>query len=643
LRLIPSVALVALLGCGGGQQQTKTLDASRPAVDAFLGEYAEAVKPKWTEWHNLAWKAHTRVSANDTETAELAAEARDAWEQVVGDQQWANKVRELIRAAEDTKFAELERKPPTEVQLEGLRAIQGFAQRYQARAAEERKQVRTQTASLFRQRAAWTYTIERPVEPEAPGDDAEEGEAAEVEATKESGETEDVEIAEFDLLRELATSRDLADREAAWNALMEPAKVLKMGYPRLRDTRNALARRLGHKDHLDMTYETYGMSKDEMEAWQREVEVAVRPLYRELHTWLRYELAERYGAEVPDYIPAHWLGTATTHNLSATLELPNLDPTVGLAERGAEGMVQDAAAFFEGVGLTALSEDFWSRSSLYPRLPDQKFGKLGGASTWNIDLGGDVRVLMSARAEPTWMHATYRELAFAQAQYARADAGLPTSLRMTEPDAVLGGLATWAEIAGTRPARLDGLGLLRGQPSGDESLDILLDDAMTWFTHMPFLVGTVAAFERDVYLEDLPTDQLNTRWWALVKEHQGIVPPSTRTERFADPLRYAALIEHPGSASETAIAMVLGWHLQVTIAESLDADPMVADFQGRQEVGEVFRQLANRSATEDWRAVVEELTGSAPSAEAMARYFQPLQEWLESENDGRVHVVPRLK
>ena len=33
----------------------------------------------------------------------------------------------------------------------------------------------------------------------------------------------------------------------------------------------------------------------------------LRPLYRELHTWARYELAERYEQPVPDLLPAHWL------------------------------------------------------------------------------------------------------------------------------------------------------------------------------------------------------------------------------------------------------------------------------------------------------------------------------------------------
>ena len=33
----------------------------------------------------------------------------------------------------------------------------------------------------------------------------------------------------------------------------------------------------------------------------------VWPLYRELHTWARYELAKKYKQPVPDYIPADWL------------------------------------------------------------------------------------------------------------------------------------------------------------------------------------------------------------------------------------------------------------------------------------------------------------------------------------------------
>lgn len=619
----------ALAGCGGDAPQTDQADASRESVNAFLVEYAKAIKPKWTEWQTLAWKAHTRVRMNDVETAELASEARDAWELAVADQEWAHRVRELLRAADDTNFADQEKTPPTKLQLESLRAVQEFAQNNQQRASEDRKAARAQLASLVRQQATWTYSIK--LEDEAP-DAGEEAATAEAPAS--------TKISRSELIGRLGGSADLEEREAYWNALVAPARSMKVSYPRLRDARNALAKKQGHKNHLDASFSRYDMTADEMQVWLHEVEVAIRPLYRELHTWMRHELAARYDAEVPEYLPVHWLGGLGT-NFSGSLELASVNPAEGLADRGQEGMLQDAAAYFQSMGLAPLPDTVWANSDLYPRTSGDKFGKLGGSAVWNVDLGTDVRILLSANATPDWMHRSYRELSTAHALVSRANGSVPTPLRMQSPDALIGALGVWSDFAGTRPARLEGLGQLPPIKGGE--MDELLHDAVIWFSSLPFLTGTIASFERDIYVDGLQTDQLNTRWWSLVQEHQGIVPPGTRTERWADALNYAPLIANSGSATEDVIALVVGIQLHYAAAANLALDPHTTDFAGRAEAGEMFRQFAVRTASEDWREVVNDLTGGPPSADSLVSYFEPLQTWLEMQNDGRIHTMPRLK
>ena len=54
--------------------------------------------------------------------------------------------------------------------------------------------------------------------------------------------------------------------------------------------------------------EVLGMSTDEMMTLNRQMLSDLWPLYRELHTYMRYTLAKKFGvAQVPDYLPAHWL------------------------------------------------------------------------------------------------------------------------------------------------------------------------------------------------------------------------------------------------------------------------------------------------------------------------------------------------
>ena len=105
----------------------------------------------------------------------------------------------------------------------------------------------------------------------------------------------------------LHTSTDLAERRAAWDASKEVGRALKPGMIKLRDLRNRGVKSLGYSDFFAYRVSDYGMSADEMLHLTDTMLVQLRPLYRELHTWARYELAKRYHQPVPDMIPADWL------------------------------------------------------------------------------------------------------------------------------------------------------------------------------------------------------------------------------------------------------------------------------------------------------------------------------------------------
>ncbi len=69
-----------------------------------------------------------------------------------------------------------------------------------------------------------------------------------------------------------------------------------------------LSKRSGYDDYFGYQVSEYGMTADEMMTLMHQITRETYPLYRELHTWARYELAKRYGANtVPDQLPAHWL------------------------------------------------------------------------------------------------------------------------------------------------------------------------------------------------------------------------------------------------------------------------------------------------------------------------------------------------
>src|SRR5690606_32557277 len=98
-----------------------------------------------------------------------------------------------------------------------------------------------------------------------------------------------------DIDESLKKETDLDKRLVAWNASKEVGKTLKSGLVNLRNLRNQTVKELGYNDYFSYQVSDYNMKTDEMMQTMDRLMNELYPLYRELHTWMRYELAKKYG------------------------------------------------------------------------------------------------------------------------------------------------------------------------------------------------------------------------------------------------------------------------------------------------------------------------------------------------------------
>lgn len=98
-----------------------------------------------------------------------------------------------------------------------------------------------------------------------------------------------------DLDRILQKSKDLSERRAAWEASKRTGPALKPGLVKLQPLRNGVARELGHPDYFGLQVASYGMTTEEMVSLNDRFLEELKPLYRQLHTWAKHELARKYG------------------------------------------------------------------------------------------------------------------------------------------------------------------------------------------------------------------------------------------------------------------------------------------------------------------------------------------------------------
>lgn len=218
------------------------------------------------------------------------------------------------------------------------------------------------------------------------------------------------EVSANDIDRLLRESTDLNERLAVWEASKEVGPELSDGMEELRDVRNGVVRALGYDDFFAYQVADYGVETEEMMARMDRLLDELQPLYRELHTWTRYELAERYGVPVPDLLPAHWLPNRWAQDWSPLVAVDGVDLDAALADRRPEWVVEQSERFYTSLGFDRLPSSFYELSSLYPLPEGAPYAKNTHASAWHLDRGEDVRSLMSVEPNTEWYSSSHHEL-----------------------------------------------------------------------------------------------------------------------------------------------------------------------------------------------------------------------------------------
>jgi len=419
-------------------------------------------------------------------------------------------------------------------------------------------------------------------------------------------------------------------------------KVLRPGLVELQRLRNESVRALGYSDFFGYMASEYGMTTAELAAQIESLNRELRPLFRELHTWTRHELARRYGQPVPDLIPADWLPNRWGQDWSALVEVPGFDLDASLASKDAEWLVHQAERFYVSLGFEALPASFWQKSSLYPLPPEATWKKNTHASAWHMDLDHDVRSLMSVEPNTEWYETTHHELGHIYYYLCYTNPRVPPLLREGANRAYHEAVGSLMGLAAMQPRFVEGIGLASDGARPDP-MQILLQSALNYVVFLPWSAGTMFSFEKELYADELPSARWNQRWWELVARYQGIAPPTKRGEEFCDAATKTHINDDPAGYYDYALSFVLLFQLHDHIArEILHQDPRDTNYYGQKAVGDFLRGILTPGSSVDWKELLRQKTGSALSAEPMLRYYEPLLGWLREENRGRTATLPEL-
>jgi peptidyl-dipeptidase A len=445
-----------------------------------------------------------------------------------------------------------------------------------------------------------------------------------------------------DLTRLMASNRDpnqLLDAWAGWHRISRPMRPDFVRYVALA---NQGAKELGFADTGALWRSKYDMPPDDFARELDRLWEQVRPLYLQLHAYVRNRLREKYGDQIVPAsgpIPAHLLGNMwaqSWENIYPLAAPPNADPGYDLTEilksrhTDALRMVRYGEGFFTSLGFAPLPETFWQRS-LFSKPRDREV--VCHASAWDVDYVDDLRVKMCIDITAEYFATIHHELGhnFYQRAYNRQ----PYLFRDSANDGFHEAVGDTIALFVT-PEYLVKLGLLDQAPDPSKDIGLLLNRALDKIAFLPFGL-LIDQWRWKVFSGEIPLGKYNEAWWTLRRKYQGVAAPVARSEEDFDPgAKYHVAANVPYARYFLADILQFQFHRALARTAGCTGPLHRCSIYGNKEAGRRLNAMLEMGQSRPWPDALEALTGERQmDATAIRDYFAPLEKWLEEQNRGK--------
>ena len=437
----------------------------------------------------------------------------------------------------------------------------------------------------------------------------------------------------------MAESRDpkeLLDLWAGWHAVAPP---MRQRYTRFVELSNKGAREMGFKDAGALWRSNYDMPPDQFAADVERLWQQVRPLYISLHTYVRSQLAKKYGKDLvpPDGpIPAHLLGNMWAQewgNIYPLAAPPKEDPGYDLTELlkdkkvDPRGMTRYGERFFISLGFEPLPESFWERS-LFTKPADRDV--VCHASAWDVDGKNDVRLKMCILVRGEDFITVHHELG--HNFYQRAYSHQPYLFLGSANDGFHEAVGDTIALSVT-PEYLHEVGLLEKAPKEGGDLGFLMKQALDKVAFLPFGL-LIDQWRWRVFSGEIKPADYNKSWWEMRTRYQGVSAPMARTESDFDPgAKYHVAANVPYTRYFLARILQFQFHRALCKEAGYTGPLHRCSIYNNKAAGERLKKMLEMGASRPWPDALEAMTGQRQmDATAMLDYFAPLKQWLDEQN-----------
>ena len=442
-------------------------------------------------------------------------------------------------------------------------------------------------------------------------------------------------------------SRDPKELLRAWEGWHEIGKPMKPMYMRMVDIGNQGSVDLGYEGLSDLWFSKYDMPAEDFLDDTDRVWSEVKPLYDALHCHVRAKLNEHYGDEVISKtgpLPVHMLGNMWGQSWSNIYDLvyeekPDskyIDVTKIINEKSLSEieMVEYAEDFFISMGFKPLPKTFWERS-LFVKPRDRSV--VCHASAWNLDpANNDLRIKMCIEKNEEDFITIHHELG--HIFYYQAYNHIPTVFQAGANDGFHEAFGDLLTLSIT-PDYLVDIGFISeddAEEAKQDPIGLLMKQALDGVVIVPWAL-MLDKWRSGVFDGEIDESNLNSSWWSLREEYQGINTSYERSENYFDP---GAKYHIPGNTPYTRyyLASIMQYQFHEALCNLINYDGYLHEcsIYGNKEAGDRIITTMAMGQSLPWQDAFENLTGSRQlSGKSIMNYYAPLKEWLDEENKNR--------
>jgi peptidyl-dipeptidase A len=441
-------------------------------------------------------------------------------------------------------------------------------------------------------------------------------------------------------LSDVLTKGSYDQQLEAWNGWHTISRDMRKDYARMVDLANEGAQEIGFSNLGELWRSGYDMSPADFEKETDRLWNQVKPLYDDLHCYVRAQLVKKYGADKVDPkgpIPAHLLGNMWAQEWGNVYPLVepykgqgSLDVTAALQRQRFDEvkLVRLGESFFTSLGMDPLPKSFWERSQL--KKPQDR-EVVCHASSWDVTYSDDLRLKMCIKIDEEDLETVHHELG--HSYYFMQYYKLPILFQQGANDGFHEAIGDALTLSIT-PEYLKKLGLINALPKDEKGLiNLQMKDAMDKVAFLPF-GRMIDQWRWDVFSGKTPPNEYNRHWWELREKYQGVKAPNLRSELDFDPgAKYHIAANVPYMRYFLARILQFQFHRAMCKAAGHTGPLYTCSIYGNREAGAKLKAMLALGASKPWQEALFTMTGEKQmDATAVLEYFEPLAKWLKEQN-----------